>query len=251
MPRYSRSIAAPRFRHFFPVAPELVYRVEGMAMLELRDTPQAILNALTVGELRFDIPRDDKYRVTASVYVTFDGVPVPNEWGIVGHKIGRPLWGWSTYEYDPVQSAIIFYYPPNPNTQLNVYDMENVRSIKFEIPRHVLVQGAVPFPTPPSLSGTPTPELTKFPDHVGKNEEEILLLDPTGPDGQFLGGFRCYAEILSQCARGKVRIAPSRRAFEYMPDTVGYIGRDSFSYRVITSLGQQSDASCVQLYLGV
>ncbi len=252
MPRYSQSLVAPKFRHLFPVAPELSFRVSGMVPTRPASIP--IVTFASVGEWTYQLPEleDNEYRETGSIRVEFNNVPVSNEFKILSYDQGEPQWGYETFYYDPETRTVVFDAVIPTGMLVAIYEMpvQGDDFYRLRLPRHVLVQGARKFPDPPQRAGDPEPELTKFPDHIGMNEPEILVLPDDGPAGQFLGGFRCNLEILTPCVHGQVRIGVNRISFEYRP-LFGFSGRDSFSYRVVTALGQQSDASCIQLFVGV
>lgn len=67
---------------------------------------------------------------------------------------------------------------------------------------------------------------------------------------QFQGGYRCFPEILSDPSHGVVQLSGNRLGFEYRPE-MGYRGGDSFSYRLRNVMGQESNVSCVSLFVRV
>lgn len=251
MSEYAISLAAPRYRQFFPVAPEMVFRLrtdneQGRApklITKFSASTSVLTYALT------GVPTD--YRSTGSLWITVNGVPQANEVMIVGYTAGQPDWLWSTFKHNAAGNSITLRNPLANGDILEVWEAVpgDEGFIRLDVPRHIFVQGARAFPEKAPAQGDPTPEPPVFPT-PDKNPIETFNLVSTGPDGQFLGAFHCRLEILSPCANGVARIGQDKRSFEYRRNT-GYTGRDSFSYRVISSLGQQSDAACVQLYVGI
>ncbi len=253
MTRHSRSIAAPKFRHLFPVAPDITFRTPA-GYAPTRPASMTLTTFAYVGNPERLLPAvlPNKFRTAGSLWVTVNDIPFPNEYAIIGYEMGQPIWGWNRWTYDPDTNILMFVQPPANGTVIAVYEMPEQGDdyMGIAVPRHVLIQGARGFPLKKAVAGEPTPMPTKFPDHEEENEIEILTLPLDGPDGQFLGGFRCTLEILTPCVHGQARIGYDHRTFEYRPN-FGYTGRDSFSYRVRTVFGQESDAACVQLYVGI
>lgn len=84
----------------------------------------------------------------------------------------------------------------------------------------------------------------------GANPIDSSIVDPKGTStNSFQGGYRCTLKLISQAAHGHVRISDDKLALEYRPDT-GYMGVDSFAYRLRNALGQESKAFCVRLDVG-
>ena len=92
--------------------------------------------------------------------------------------------------------------------------------------KHLLVQGAHPL-----------------------NSNLISRADSTGGP-QFQGGYRCSHEIVGSPSHGEVRLSWDRMGFEYKPE-LGYRGGDSFSYIMRSVTGQESNVSCVALFVRV
>lgn len=76
--------------------------------------------------------------------------------------------------------------------------------------------------------------------------EEILARD-----NNFQGGYRCTLNIKSPCAYGRVEVAADHIGFDYYPPHVGWTGLDAFSYSVTNIFGQESDAKCVFIAVGL
>ena len=254
MTQRSLSIVAPRFRHLYPLAPELSFRTRA-GFAPTRPASSTLTTFAYTGDAERQLPPLPStvvYRVADTLWITVNDIPYPNEYKIIGYDEGQPIWGWSHFQYDPLTNILTWVTPPPLNTVVAVYEHPIMGDdyMNLRMPRHVLIQGARGFPTPPPVAGEPTPMLAKFPDRTSKNPVEVLELPIDGPDGQFLGGFRCTLEILSPCQHGQARVSTNRISFEYRP-TLGYSGRDSFTYRVVTAFGQASDASCIQLFVGI
>lgn len=67
---------------------------------------------------------------------------------------------------------------------------------------------------------------------------------------QFQGGYRCFHEIVGVPAHGELQLSWDRLGFEYRPE-LGYRGGDSFSYMLRNVMGQESNVSCVSLFVRV
>lgn len=76
----------------------------------------------------------------------------------------------------------------------------------------------------------------------------ISLADVTGT--QFQGGYRCFPEIVGAPFHGEAQLSWDRLGFEYKPE-LDYRGGDSFSYRLRNVMGQESNVSCVALFVRV
>lgn len=72
-----------------------------------------------------------------------------------------------------------------------------------------------------------------------------------GEYDNFQGGYRCELIINTQPARGSVVIGWDTLGFEYTPTTGVFSGHDTFSYKLRSALGQESDSQCVHLFIGV
>lgn len=251
MTEYAISLAAPRYRQFFPTAPEMVYRlgVDGEQGRAPKLITKFSASSVVQTYALTGVPSD--YRSTGSLWITVNGVPQANEYLISGYVAGKPVWDWSTFEHNRASNSITLRKALSNGDVLEVWEAVPSTDgfVRLAIPRHIFVQGARGFPLKAPTQGDPTPEPPVFPT-PDKNPVETFDLSSTGPDGQFLGAFNCRLEILSPCTNGVARLGQDKRSFEYRRNT-GYTGRDSFSYRVISSLGQQSDAACVQLYVGI
>lgn len=81
-------------------------------------------------------------------------------------------------------------------------------------------------------------------------DSTIISRADNRPTGQFQGGYRCTLEILSQPVHGVVRIGDDKLCFEYRPESQ-YRGGDAFSYRIVNSMGQGSNVSCISLFVRV
>lgn len=251
MTNLSVSLVEPKYRHLFPTAPELTFRASLGAFGHRKNA--LVTSIASTGDAGYSLPEvPAPHRETASMWVALNDIPLPNKYTIVGYSFGVPVWGWDQFEYVKETNSILFYVPPPQGQLISVYDAPPGEDtfILFPVPRYLLVQGAHGFPEKKPLTGEPTPEEPKYPDHITINEVEELSLSEQGPDGRFLGGFQCSLEILSPCGYGLARVSDNKCGFYYQPP-YGFEGRDSFSYRVVTPFGQQSDAACVQLYIGV
>lgn len=67
----------------------------------------------------------------------------------------------------------------------------------------------------------------------------------------FQGGYRCDMVIMSQPAKGTIAIAEDKLGFEFFPPQVGWSGHVAFSYKLVNPFGQESDAKCIHVYVGV
>lgn len=70
-------------------------------------------------------------------------------------------------------------------------------------------------------------------------------------EGNFQGGYRCTLNIISQAALGSVAIGWDTLGFEYTPKSRSWYGHDTFSYSITNSLGQESDATCLHIFVGL
>lgn len=65
---------------------------------------------------------------------------------------------------------------------------------------------------------------------------------------QFQGGYRCTLFIALQAEHGVVTITPDSMAFEYVANA-GYVGSDSFAYRIMNVMGQYSNCGYIKLLI--
>ena len=68
-------------------------------------------------------------------------------------------------------------------------------------------------------------------------------------NAKFQGGYRCTLKIVTQPGIGRVEIGWDHLGFEYIPKNPAWSGHDSFSYSIVSYLGQESDACCIHVFL--
>lgn len=76
--------------------------------------------------------------------------------------------------------------------------------------------------------------------------DDNLLLKDT-----FQFGYRCTLHILAQPAFGTVAVSADTLGFDYVPKWPNWSGHDSFSFYLKNVLGQDSDAVCLHLLIGI
>ena len=76
-------------------------------------------------------------------------------------------------------------------------------------------------------------------------------LDIQAAHNGFQGGYLCTLVINEQPAKGMVAVGWDHMGFEYTPLSPVFSGHDTFSYSVLSPLGQVSDANCVHVFVGV
>lgn len=74
---------------------------------------------------------------------------------------------------------------------------------------------------------------------------EILARDT------FQYGYLCTLTVVSQPVYGIVQVADDHLGFDYRPMWPIWIGHDSFSYSIKNPIGQESDAACFHIFIGV
>lgn len=104
-----------------------------------------------------------------------------------------------------------------------------------------------------------TGDTLKIVSYLGNNEQYPFRIDLSAILIQgkiynnkvptFTGSVECYPVIMSQPLNGFVRIAWDRKAFEYSPQTGKPIG-DSFSYKLVSRYGQESESACIFINQG-
>jgi hypothetical protein len=188
----------------------------------------------------YQLPAGVTVKDLESVTVSFDDVVQSNEQVVLYYTSDGPdvipNYGNKTFVYDASTRRICFQYAddgkynraPEPGTKvrIEIVNSTNASNSYKRIPmkREWLIQGANPI--------------------------NPALVNPTGTgSNQFQGGYRCTLKLISRAAHGHVRISDDKLAFEYRPD-MGYIGTDSFAYRLVNALGQESPAYCIKIDVG-
>ena len=67
----------------------------------------------------------------------------------------------------------------------------------------------------------------------------------------FQYGYLCTLAVVSPPAYGIVHVADNHLGFDYRPKWPTWIGHDSFSYLIKNPIGQESDAACFHIFVGV
>lgn len=246
--RTAHALAGYRWRHFFPVAPDLELLVPFY---------KAAPGGGSVTEnfrVEYEADGTDKYTLQSNIYcdnfpngmrVFYNDVEQSNEYGLLyynrvvefGSYVDQPVYGYSRYEYDRNTGVITFRSlhngmwwidPPSAGTKVrieitNVIDTDNL-FVPIEM-KPYLIQGANPM----------DPQL-------------VTKEDPTGK--QFQGGYRCTLHILKYPEHGVARVGRNQLRFEFRPD-MGYYGEDEFTYFTKNSMGQESATGTVKLYIGI
>lgn len=245
------SLVSPRYRHFFPIAPQLLVEVKGLR--SSGGIGEAVYSVIAYSEVTGDkqreyvLPTRFKDFVTPQINMYIDGIYYANEYGwygkmepklddagnVVVDSNGAPemelIFEYDIFKYDPMTESIVFtsrMLDPLSDLQITFevegdIVMDTYNNIDM---RRYLIQGASP-----------------------QDGRVVNPLDPDAP--YFQGGYRCTLQLLSKPLHGVVAIAPDKLGFLYRPE-VGYYGGDSFSYRIINCMGQESDVACLYLQVG-
>lgn len=252
MHRTSVNVVAPRWRHFIPEAESMIIPIP--AYVSVRDASGKVStiktldmnvdvteNYVSEGK-QFVIPLPESYVVTDSTAITllFNGVVQDNGNDILYYiptpQVQVPVYGPRWYKYNSETHSIEFQFLPDWNvnrapalgTKIELKFVDSSDETQNPYTRidmsKWLIQGANPI----------DPSIVK-PDGTGTN--------------QFQGGYRCTIKLISQAAHGSVRISDDKSALEYRAD-MGYAGNDSFAYRMVNALGQESPAYCVRVQVG-
>lgn len=249
--RKAFNVVAPRWRHFIPKADSLNVKVP---KYESSRDPSGAISLLeklrfsfVAGEIVegdytfFALPEGTNVSDPNAINVSFNDVIQDNINTVLYYvqedDIAVPQYGPKTFFYDAINRRIVFQRAdggsynkapePGTNVMIEVVNEKNANSLYIRIPmkREWLIQGANPI--------------------------DPTLVNPNGTGSdQFQGGYRCTLRLISQCAHGHVKISDDKFAFEYRPD-MGYSGSDSFAYRLVNALGQESSAYCVRLEVGI
>ena len=67
----------------------------------------------------------------------------------------------------------------------------------------------------------------------------------------FQGGYRCIPKVVTPPAYGKVKVSDDQLGFDYNPPSKYWVGKDSFSYSLVNIFGQESDAKCIYITVGL
>lgn len=114
------------------------------------------------------------------------------------------------------------FFPVAPSLSASINSIEALTYKPIIIDKEYLIQGARPI--------------------------DPLVIDPNATEEQFQGGYRCSIEITATPQNGTARISANTLYLEYKPNP-GFSGADSFSYRLVNALGQQSNAACVSIVI--
>lgn len=251
MSNVSVGLVPPRYRHFFPIAPQLLVELKGLRRSNgidgvissvITHVAEAVaLQKVYVLPPRFNTSTTPQF----SMYV--DQIYQSNNYGWFGKtkplldEDGNPIldengnpdvewvFEYELFDYDPVTESItLTTRMPEITAGLEIkFEVEGERVLdlytKIDM-RKYLIQGANPV-----------------------DGDVVNPLDPTAPF--FQGGYRCTLQLLSRPLHGVVEVAPDRLGFLYRPE-IAYYGGDSFAYRIINCMGQESDVVCLYLQVG-
>lgn len=79
-------------------------------------------------------------------------------------------------------------------------------------------------------------------------DPSIISTEDNNHTHQFQGGYRCTLQIVILPGHGTLKISDDGLSFEYSP-ALGYIGGDSFCYRIVNVMGQYSEYGYIQLLI--
>lgn len=248
MSQHSKNIAAARWRHFIPkgesfevILPYVQTERKPDGTISLIERVKATYSApapLAEGQTPYTLPISASPAGLDSISVSFNGV-LQNNANVVLYTTGDgkgnsiPHYGNATFDYDAINNRILFQRTPTginrapaagTSVQVDILNGAGADSYKRLPMKRFLIQGANPIDT------------------------EIIDTEET-PTG-FQGGYRCTLKLISTAAHGHVRISDDKSAFEYKAD-LGYYGYDSFAYRLVNAMGQESEAYCIRLSIGV
>ena len=228
----SRIIAAPRWRHHKPVSVDITTSVpyytstfvDGSAVT----TQNFRYNVVTtvVGSV-ITLPATIRADAAGGITVSVNGTVFPQSIGGYTPVIAYDaVAGTIEYFQGGTLASVPYQIPAGSSVQVDIVNAQASNLFKvISLPHEYLIQGARPLDT--------------------------TLVDAGGFGvNQFQGGFMCFIELLTSSAHGQARVSGDKIHMEYRPDT-GYSGTDSFAYRLTNVLGQQSDASCVTVHVGV
>jgi hypothetical protein len=180
-----------------------------------------------------------------SILISYNGNPQNNPWDTVRYEWQGsgsfrelvPVSGWVRFEYNSTERSI--WFRSLMNATYNVAPPPVGTNVLIEIENDLSENAYVPISMKPYLIQGANPL------------EPSIITNPAANSvvPQFQGGYRCHIRLLTRARHGHVRIADNKLGFEYRPD-MGYYGDDSFSYCLVNSLGQRSDAACVRLRVG-
>lgn len=258
MTRTARIIAAPRWRHFVPQGESFNIKVpfyessrdpKGELIVTERFRFDFVAGEIETRDFtRYQLPPNAVAKSFESITVSYDGVLQDNESVLIHYnsQVGQ-IWGPRTFFVDGsnrvcfqryeesyydssgnLSRRVVYNKAPAPGTQVRIDIVNDLNTdnlyVRVPIRKIWLIQGANPI------------------------DPNIIDLDGFGVD-QFQGGYRCVPTLISRAEHGHVRMAADKLAFEYRPD-MGYLGVDSFAYRMVNALGQESPAYCVRVDVG-
>ncbi len=148
-----------------------------------------------------------------ALYTQFpvDGIYKEVDYMALSQHVLRPIFR----HFMPRSQDMVVHTPPDQLTEFFYIGI-----------KHLLIQGAYPL------------------------DSNLITQTIPYPVDQFQGGYRCFHEIVVSPAHGEVKISWDRLGFEYRPP-ITYRGGDSFSYKLRTVTGQESNVACVALFVRV
>ena len=249
MTRTARIIAAPRWRHFVPQGESINVKVpfyeskrdsNGKIIVEEKFRIDYVAGEIaSEGYTMYQLPAKAKPKDMGAITVSFDDVVQDNVFEILYYErvddSTQGRYGFRIFFIDN-QNRLCYQRvdqtgvnrAPAPGTKVRIdivngLDAENMY-VRIPIAKKWLIQGANPI------------------------DPNIITPDGTGSN-EFQGGYRCTLKLISRAAHGHARISDDKLALEYRPD-MGYLGVDSFAYRLVNALGQESPAYCVRVDVG-
>lgn len=247
MTHVSKIIAAPRWRHFIPVAESFAVKIPSFKAE--RDPQTGKVGVIE--KFRFDyvagqmaqgtyttyqLPAQAVVRDIENITISYNGSVQDNQEVILYYDDdGNPITGRRTFFLDESTNTIIYQRTPTGINRapragvevvieiINNIDMKDLY-IRIPMKKEWFIQGANPL--------------------------DPTIVDPSGMgENQFQGGYRCTLKLISRAANGHARISDDKFAFEYRPD-MGFYGTDSFAFRMVNAMGQESSAYCIRLDVG-
>lgn len=212
----SKAICAPKLHHFYPLASNLVVRVKAATSGGgATQTPgyKSVIIPTFDQPYQFDSGFEPS-TVHDLIVQRLDGTTFANRIIQTGTP-ENPIWSTGDFTYDQQTRTL---------TPLVVYDQPVVLH-SFNHVRSSLMNDQWVTVTLNTVQG------------IGYADEFA---------GTFQGGYRCCLEILSYPEKGILRYSDSRQGFCYRP-VAGSAGRQSFQYKLVNAMQQESDAACVFL----
>ena len=245
-------LVSPRYRHFFPVAPNLTIPLGGLKSVGLSGGVKVVRAYGTTQETDtqyiYHIGSQFAGSLTSDINLYIDGVYQVNNYGFFGKTV--PLYDVNgNPRYDPVTKKPIvrnifeyelFNYVDDNNT---IVLTSRAKKPKAGTPIKVDM-----------LMGDAEQESTLIPMKKyllqGLDPIDKTLVNHRDPHGQyFQGAYRCFLEIVTKPVHGVMTITDDKMGFVYRPE-IGYFGDDVVTYRIVNCMGQQSPCATITFQVG-